>query len=149
MSGKRRDPREPGIGKRVRAFRLERRYSQSKLAQILGVAFQQVQKYENGTNRISASRLHRIAEIFEVPIAVFHSDGARPAGDKADTVESGLEFLTSSGSLRLIQAYARIKDTKVRAALVVLAEQLTPQGAGEEASVKSKFINDINYLSSK
>lgn len=123
MNGTRRDPRDPDIGKRLRAFRLERRYSQSKLAQLLGIAFQQIQKYENGTNRISASRLNRIAEIFGVPIAVFHDNVPQTPG-RPDTVERGLKFLTSSGSVRLVQAYSKIRNAKARAALVALAEHL-------------------------
>ena len=65
-----RDPRDIDIAKRVRALRLQRGLSQTELGEVLGVTFQQVQKYERGTNRISAGRLYRIAGVLEVPIPV-------------------------------------------------------------------------------
>src|SRR6266705_3147392 len=65
------DPRDAEIGKRIRARRLERGLSQTELGQRLGVTFQQVQKYEKGTNRVGAGRLQRVAEILDVPITFF------------------------------------------------------------------------------
>src|SRR5947207_9793403 len=62
------------VAKRLRALRLQRHLSQTDLSQALGVTFQQVQKYERGTNRISAGRLCRIAEVLDVPVAFFFAD---------------------------------------------------------------------------
>src|SRR5437762_11724844 len=77
------------IGRKIRALRLERGLSQSGLAGGIGLTFQQVQKYEKGTNRVSAGRLQRIAEILNTPVMFFYSGmGAR--GKKHDTRASGL-----------------------------------------------------------
>ena len=65
------DPRDAEIGRRIRALRLERGWSQTLLAERIGVTFQQVQKYERGTTRIGASRLQHIAEVLGVSIASF------------------------------------------------------------------------------
>ena len=73
MGKRSRDPRDAEIGKRVRAQRLHRGMSQMVLADNLDLTFQQVQKYEKGTNRISAGRLQRIAEVLTVPIMFFYA----------------------------------------------------------------------------
>ena len=73
--------RDIDVGRRVRVLRLQRRLSQTDLANHLGVSFQQVQKYENGTNRISAGRLEQIAELFKIPVeAVFSLRPFPPLG---------------------------------------------------------------------
>src|SRR5437868_14333485 len=61
------------IGRKIRALRLQRGLSQSALAEGIGLTFQQVQKYEKGTNRVSAGRLQRIAELLQVPVTFFYS----------------------------------------------------------------------------
>ena len=71
---KRPDPTDIEVGRRVRALRLERGMSQERLAFALKLTFQQVQKYEKGTNRIGAGRLQRIADILEVPVSTFFAD---------------------------------------------------------------------------
>ena len=68
---RRADSRDAGVGLRVRSRRLERHLSQTELANLIGVTFQQVQKYERGVNRIGAGRLQRISEALEVPIMFF------------------------------------------------------------------------------
>ena len=66
------------IGRKIRALRLERGLSQSNLADGIGLTFQQVQKYEKGTNRVSAGRLQRIAEMLKIPVTFFYGGaGAR------------------------------------------------------------------------
>lgn len=101
-------------------MRLARVMTQSELGRLLGVTFQQVQKYENGSNRIGAGRLQRIAEIFEVPLAaLFDSPELRREG-----VADPLEALGTAGAARLLQAYSRIRDAMVRRAFVRLAEEM-------------------------
>src|SRR5438105_23417 len=82
MPRRSRDPRDLEVAKRVRALRLQRGISQTELGGVLDVTFQQVQKYETGTNRISAGRLQQIAEVLDVPVTYFYAgadeDGARP-----------------------------------------------------------------------
>lgn len=115
------DPYERDVGLRVRSLRIARRMSQSELGARLGVSFQQIQKCEAGTNRISAGRLRRIAELFDVPIQVLF--GRR--GGEAAAGEDPLEVLRPAGAIRLLEAYGRIPSAKLRLSLVRLAEQLT------------------------
>jgi transcriptional regulator with XRE-family HTH domain len=96
MAGTRRvAARDKDIGQRVRVRRLEKGLSQTELAMRIGVSFQQVQKYENGRNRISASRLQRIAELLDVPITFFFEVAQTTSGDEP------LAYLQKEGSLKL------------------------------------------------
>ena len=111
------------IGRKIRALRLERGLSQSGLADGIGLTFQQVQKYEKGTNRVSAGRLQRIAEILEIPVMFFFG-GMGVRAKKRDTRSTGLAFLQTKGAMRLIRAYSEIGSRTTKYALVVLAESL-------------------------
>lgn len=64
-------PVDEHVGRRIRLLRGLRKYSQEKLAKALGITFQQVQKYERGTNRVGASRLYDLAQILDVPVGFF------------------------------------------------------------------------------
>jgi transcriptional regulator with XRE-family HTH domain len=92
--------------------------SQTVMGNHLGITFQQVQKYENGGNRISASRLQRVAEVLEVPIAFFFEAAEIALGDKP------LSYLQTEGSMRLVRAFAEITNGQARHALVEIAEHL-------------------------
>jgi transcriptional regulator with XRE-family HTH domain len=106
------------LGKRIRLRRVEQRISQAELGNQLGVSFQQVQKYEKGVNRVGAARLQQIAAALDVPVTFFYDgDG------KAREVES-LLFLDSAFSLRLLRAYAKIKDQSVQRQMVSLMESI-------------------------
>ena len=104
--------------------------SQEKLGGALGLTFQQVQKYEKGTNRIGASRLQQISDILQVPPAFFFED--LPAGDLREAAPgfadegSGfvVDFLSSSEGLTLNKAFVRIKDARVRRKIVELVNAL-------------------------
>jgi len=120
MSKRGPDPRDVQVARRVRALRLERGMSQTDLGNRLGVTFQQVQKYEKGTNRIGAGRLQRIAEVFNVPISVFFS-----GSESADVPSSKLfELIDTAASLRLLRAYSRIRDPQIQQALTRLTEKI-------------------------
>ena len=121
-----RDPRDAEIAKRVRALRLQRGLSQSALGKVLGVTFQQVQKYERGTNRVTAGRLCRIAEVFDVPVAFFFADldDERRGATGSGSVAVEFDFLQTKGAMRLALAYSRIADAGVRLRLLKLAECL-------------------------
>jgi transcriptional regulator with XRE-family HTH domain len=109
------------IGRLVRARRQQLRLSQSNLAERIGVTFQQVQKYENGTNRISIGRLTRIAEVLNVRPTFFFARETKAAvasGNKAR------EFLAAAGALRLIKAFDHFPSREMRAAFVELAESI-------------------------
>ena len=117
------DPRDIEVGQRVRALRLERGLSQTALATRLGLTFQQVQKYEKGSNRISASRLQAIAEIFQVSIGDLFAASA----SKSQHHNSVYELVDSAAALRLLRAYTRL-PSKMKQALVQMAVAM----AGDE-----------------
>lgn len=127
-------PVDAYVGSRVKARRTELGMSQEKLGEALGVTFQQVQKYEKGSNRISFSRMHAIAEVLDLPIEHFlkgmpvaPSDelpvSASPHGQMADSMsQTAMEndVLASPEGSRLNRAFVRIRDADVRARLVDL-----------------------------
>src|SRR5712691_2280669 len=98
-------PKDAEIGQRIRARRLLCRLSQTALADAIGVTFQQVQKYEQGVNRVGAGRLARIAEVLAVPVAFFF-DGAAGPKPAAGRVNEALGLLRTAGAMRLAQAFA-------------------------------------------
>ena len=120
MRKKQPDPRDLEVARRVRARRLELRMSQETLADHLGLTFQQVQKYEKGTNRIGAGRLQRIAEILNADVSGFFP---RP-GNAAEPSSSLFELVETSAALRLLRAYSSISNPSIRRALTVLAEEI-------------------------
>ncbi len=124
------NPTDKYVGRRVRMRRMMLGLSQEKLADALGLTFQQVQKYEKGTNRISASRLQAISQILDTPVHFFF-DGAPQSGKG----EQGLaespspayvtDFLTTSDGLALVRAFVRIKDASLRRSIVRMVEAIT------------------------
>lgn len=124
---KARNPIDQYVGSRVRMRRMLAGISQEKLGDALGVTFQQVQKYEKGTNRIGASRLHQIAQVLGVPVSFFY-DGAAPipqfsAGfGELTSSDNVSDFLATSEGLHLNKAFVRIGDAGVRRKLVALLE---------------------------
>ena len=104
--------------------------SQEKLGAGLGLTFQQVQKYEKGTNRISASRLQQSAGILQVPITFFFEGApgaARQAKGSAPSPDYVTDFLATRDGLTLIKAFTQIKDAKIRRHIVNLVEQIADQ----------------------
>ena len=103
--------------------------SQEKLGEALGLTFQQVQKYEKGTNRVGASRLQQISEILQVPVS-FLFDGGPVSGVPADGLGESAsptyvsDFLATSEGLSLTRAFTRITDARLRRSIVDLVEQI-------------------------
>jgi transcriptional regulator with XRE-family HTH domain len=118
------------VGDRVRIRRKMQGMSQEKLGDALGLSFQQIQKYEKGTNRIGASRLRHIASIQKVPISFFFegAPGSSFALDDAQSCAYIADFLATSDGLALTKAYMGIKNAKLRRSIVDLVKQI----AGEE-----------------
>jgi transcriptional regulator with XRE-family HTH domain len=110
------------VGRRVRMRRLMLDMSQEGLGYVLGVTFQQVQKYEKGVNRISASRLHLLSQILQVPIPFFFEEVPGGANGASVTSPDVNEFLSTSEGLALAGAFMRISNAKLRQAIVNLAE---------------------------
>ncbi|MBT5047077.1 MAG: helix-turn-helix domain-containing protein [Rhodospirillaceae bacterium] len=113
------------VGKRVRGRRILMGLSQERLGDDLGVTFQQVQKYERGSNRISASRLYEISRVLEVPPSYFfeeiiESEGLDFAGVDADATDP----MTKRETLELVRAYYKIIDPKIRQELCSLIRSL-------------------------
>ena len=120
------NPIDRHVGARVRMRRLMLEMTQTELGNKLDLTFQQVQKYETGTNRIGASRLQHIADVLQVPVAFFF-DGA--VGDLKAAEPRALfvsEFLASSEGIALVKAYMNIRDAKTRRCIVQLVEQISP-----------------------
>lgn len=117
------------LGQRVRTRRLEIGMSQEKLAELLGVTFQQVQKYEKGVNRIAASRLHDIAASLDVPIAKFFEGlGGRASAGVAETSRDYIDdALAAPEGTELMSLFASIKSRKVRRQVVELVKALTEE----------------------
>jgi transcriptional regulator with XRE-family HTH domain len=123
------NPIDRHVGSRVRMRRMMLGMSQEKLGDALDLTFQQVQKYEKGTNRIGASRLQSIAHILQVPVAFFFEGAPSGVGLSAVTGEAPSpayvsDFLASSEGLALTKAFMRIKDPKVRRRVVDLVEAI-------------------------
>lgn len=132
------NPIDAHVGARVRLRRMLVGMSQERLGELLGVTFQQVQKYEKGANRIGASRLYEVSRILEVPVQFFFDDlpedGDRPVARPHGFSDSAgepfvMDFVSSSEGLALNRAYFSIQDGKVRRSLLDLVRNLA--GAGE------------------
>lgn len=135
MAKKAPNPIDKHVGSRVRMRRMMLGMSQEKLGDALGLTFQQVQKYEKGTNRIGASRLQQIAHILQVPVSFFfegapHTPGGPTGGGMSEAPSPAYvsDFLATSDGLSLTKSFMRIKNSKLRRRIVDLVEQI----AGEE-----------------
>ncbi len=113
------------IGQKIRARRLAIGMSQEKLGEALGLTFQQVQKYEKGTNRVGAGRLLDVANILEVPVAYFY-EGLSSSKLKANSHEKAAALvLGSSEGQRLIKLFATIENPQLRRKVVELVELIS------------------------
>lgn len=110
------NPTDKHIGARIRMWRLQLGLSQETLAEGLNLTFQQVQKYEKGTNRVGGSRMARIAELLQVDVGFFFQGG--PGSDPTapgTLVESTMdEFMASKDGLIIAEAFVQIADAQVR-----------------------------------
>jgi transcriptional regulator with XRE-family HTH domain len=128
MSTKAPNPVDKYVGSRVRMRRIMLGMSQEKLGEALGLTFQQVQKYEKGTNRVGASRLQQISEILQVPVSFLFDGGpsGAPNGEGFEGASPAYvsDFLATSEGLALTRAFTRIADSKMRRSIVELVEQI-------------------------
>ncbi len=110
------------VGSRVRMRRIMLGVTQEALAEALGVTFQQVQKYEKGKNRISASRLQHISQVLQVPVPFFF-EGAPGGSDGDPGVPTYInEFLATSDGVALTKAFMRIENARLRRLIVDLVQ---------------------------
>lgn len=129
------NPVDIHVGSRIRLRRNMMSMSQEKLGDSLGITFQQIQKYEKGSNRVGASRLQAIAEILSVPVSFFFEDapgqetrGARGLAEDGST-SFVVDFLNSAEGLQLNRAFVRISDAKVRRKIIDLVRALAADDA--------------------
>ena len=131
------NPIDKHVGSRVRMRRVLVGMSQERLGEALGLTFQQVQKYEKGTNRIGASRLQQISTVLGMPVEFFFEGSPQPNGeaagfrDGADTTYVS-DFLATNEGVQLNRAFLRIRDSRVRRKVVDLVSALA--GDGEEVT---------------
>jgi transcriptional regulator with XRE-family HTH domain len=122
------NPIDAQVGSRLRLRRMTIGMSQERLGELLGLTFQQVQKYEKGVNRIGAGRLFEIARILGVPIYFFYESVTEQLAGAPGFTEAEsppvLEFVSSGEGLQLSLAYMRIKDPKVRKRVLDLVKSL-------------------------
>ena len=125
MGARRRDAVDMLVGRNIRILRQDRGMSQTALGRKIDVTFQQVQKYENGTNRVGSGRLYRIASILGVPITAFF-EGAHQAANE-DGGPSPVAMLAEPYVLRLLQAFCALEDMELRRSLAELAEYMAAE----------------------
>ena len=116
------NPTDKHVGSRVRMRRKMLAMSQTKLGDALGVTFQQVQKYEKGTNRIGAGRLQQISHILQVPVVFFFEDA--PNASPQVPMAQIDAFVSDSNGLRLIGAFMRIDNIALRRRIAMLVQKI-------------------------
>ena len=128
------DPIDVHVGSRVRLRRRLLGMSQGRLGKALGLTFQQIQKYERGTNRISSSRLYRLSKTLDVPVPFFFEELPADVSAKAERLaDNGQESfeqnrLAERETLELVRAYYRIKDEKARKRVLELVKAMGKAG---------------------
>jgi transcriptional regulator with XRE-family HTH domain len=137
MTKKSPNPIDRHVGSRVRMRRMMIGMSQEKLGERLGITFQQIQKYEKGTNRIGASRLQQIASVLGVPVAFFFEGAPIPDSSTASGLSESSspayvsDFLATSDGLALTKAFMKVSDSKVRRRIVDLVEAIASEDEGK------------------
>ncbi len=128
-TGKRPNPTDIYVGSRIRMRRKMLGLSQEKLGEKLGITFQQIQKYEKGTNRVGASRLQAMSDALEVPVAFFfpESTPSGPPGVREESATFMMDFMSTSEGLDLTRAFTSIKNPKVRRKVVELVRALAEE----------------------
>jgi len=130
------NPIDAQVGNRVRIRRMLIGMSQEKLGDLLGLTFQQVQKYEKGVNRIGAGRLFEVSRILGVPIDFFYEGVSgpvegRPGFSEPENAPPVMEFVSSGEGLQLSLAFMKIKDPKVRKRVLDLVKSLAEEESSE------------------
>ena len=124
------NPIDIQVGNRVRIRRMLIGMSQERLGDLLGLTFQQVQKYEKGVNRIGAGRLFEVSRILNVPVDFFY-EGVNDAAQGANEIDGApvMDFVSSGEGLQLSLAFMKIKDAKVRKRVLDLVKSLAEEEA--------------------
>lgn len=128
---KKKNPLDLQVSHRVRAQRLARGMSQEALGKALGVTFQQVQKYEKGTNRMSVGRLMHIAEVLNVSVYTLLGEGSESTGS-ADG--DAFEYLAQPGAVRLLRAYGQLTNRELKRIIIDLCENMLRDSSAKDAA---------------
>ena len=129
------NPIDVHVGSRIRLRRSIAGLSQEQLADGLGLTFQQVQKYEKGINRVSASRLQHISEVLAVPLSFFYENGPNALVDSAGSPMGDFnELMSSKETIALVTAFNSIKSPRLRQSVLNLVRTLKndPSSAGDD-----------------
>ncbi len=124
------NPIDVHVGARIRLRRNMLGMSQERLGESLGITFQQIQKYEKGTNRVGASRLQAIARILSVPVAFFFEDAPGREGAPGMAEEATdyvADIPNTAEGMQLNRAFVRISDPKVRRRILDLVKVLSAE----------------------
>ena len=137
------DPVDQAVGKRVRTRRTLLGMSQEKLGEAIGLTFQQVQKYERGTNRISASKLWAMSKVLDVPVSYFFETILEGDAGIADECASNLghqsaDVMNKRETLELVRAYSKVTPESA-AGLLAFAKALVGEGGGEDSATGTGF----------
>ena len=124
------DPIDVEVGTRIRLRRKAQKISQQALAESLGLTFQQIQKYERGTNRVSASMLVKIARRLETTVG----DLVGEDGSSSSETHRFSNLLAGPGALELLTAYAELKEPRLRRSVLKLVEEMARSERQEEAA---------------
>jgi len=136
------NPIDTHVGSRVRLRRTMMSMSQERLGEALGITFQQIQKYEKGTNRIGASRMQQISAALKVPVSFFFEDAPVQSGtvvtgmSEAGATSYVVDFLSSPEGIQLNRAFVRITNPAVRRKVVELVKTLADETGVEEKGSK-------------
>jgi transcriptional regulator with XRE-family HTH domain len=123
-------PVDVHVGKRIRMRRLFLGMNQETLANALGLTFQQVQKYEGGANRVSASRLSAMADILGVPISFFFAELRSEGGEETTADGEARERLERPETIELVRLYYSIPDERVRREFLLMVKAVAQMGRG-------------------
>jgi transcriptional regulator with XRE-family HTH domain len=132
------DPRQPDqvdieVGQRIKIQRLTAGLSQTDLAEKIGVTFQQVQKYERGSNRVAIGRLTRIARTLKVSVNSFFEGRDMIERVAQKGVKSPLMLITPPYAFRLLQAYSTLTDDELRRSIIEMVEGIAASSRGKNA----------------
>jgi len=139
MATRKSGPLDVLVGARIRTFRVNRGMSQTVLAARTGVTYQQLQKFERGTERVGASRLSRIAVVLDISVGEFFESSETGSSDLSLPVR----LLTEPGALRVLEAYARTTNPHVRRSLAKLVESIADRIPGAKATVARLEQSDL------
>ena len=143
------NPIDVHVGARIRLRRTLLGMSQQKLGEAIGLTFQQVQKYERGTNRVGSSRMFELARVLDVPVSYFFEEmgsdvaarGRQHAfgiAAEAPVTSGGADPMTKRETLELVRAYYKITDAKVRKRLFEMTKALAAAATGTAGERKQR-----------